>query len=297
MKSGRRGVVMIVVLWVCVMTMWIAFQISAETRLNGEEEIHRLRRSTALYLAMGGVYEALGRMGQPLPIDYESSKDYDQYWLPDGVPRKIQYETGEAIVIIEEETGKVNVNLANQAQLLEVFERMGLEGDEAENIADHIMDFVDADDLERLHGGEKAEYEAEGLSYEPFNGLLTSLDQLLLVPGVTFQLFYGNGLRREDADAEPTQLERVNKSEGVALPIEDSMFQLLTVYGNNVSLPTEEEEENEDTTTPNWQSGGTYRILSCGKSNLGPPGVILWLVVKYSPGSSTGYQVLFRKIL
>ena len=67
---NSRGVVLIAVLWICALIMWFAFQISAQTRLQGEDQIHAIRKSQALHLAIGGCYEALARMGQtPAPAE------------------------------------------------------------------------------------------------------------------------------------------------------------------------------------------------------------------------------------
>lgn len=58
-----------------------------------------------------------------------------------------------------------------------------------ETIADSILDWIDEDDLPRDFGAEAAAYQAFG--YEPRNGPLASLDELLLVQGVTNELLYG----------------------------------------------------------------------------------------------------------
>ena len=66
--KGEEGVVIISVLWICALIMWFALQIGAETRLQGEEELHHLRWSQAFYLATGGCYEALAHMGSSSPV-------------------------------------------------------------------------------------------------------------------------------------------------------------------------------------------------------------------------------------
>ena len=114
-SSGRRplttdrGVVLIAVLVVCALIMWFAFQISAQTRLQGEDRIHAIRKSQALHLAIGGCYEALARMGQAPPLRMDQTVDLN--WQPDGRPRIVEYKTGIAVVIIEPEDTKVNVNI------------------------------------------------------------------------------------------------------------------------------------------------------------------------------------------
>ena len=61
--------------------------------------------------------------------------------------------------------------------------------DMTEQIADSILDWIDEDDTPRNSGAEADDYAA--LGYEPANGPISSLDELLLVPGITTELLYG----------------------------------------------------------------------------------------------------------
>ena len=61
-----------------------------------------------------------------------------------------------------------------------------------EDVADAILDFLDEDEDTRPYGCEYADYYQQlQPSYRPLNGPLTSIEQLLLVRGVTPQLLYG----------------------------------------------------------------------------------------------------------
>jgi hypothetical protein len=290
MMKKQDGVIVVAVLWVCALIMWFTMQIGAETRLQGEEQIHLLRKSQALHFAIGGCYEALARLGQPLPTGLERKQEDN--WQPDGIPHLVQYETGQAVVLVEAESRKLNVNIAQPDQLKRAIARAGLDEGLAEQLADVIADFVDQDDLPRLHGAEKDKYEQLGLPYIPFNGPLISLDQLLLVPGVTSPLFYGY------ARGEPPPEERsVEFSLEAMFPRRDSLFHLLTVHGNNRTVIEEDPGNVLEEKIITWESGGVYRILSLGKALTGPPPVLLWLTVRFTPGGERGYQVLHRKIM
>ncbi|MHC1745395.1 MAG: general secretion pathway protein GspK [Syntrophobacteraceae bacterium] len=288
--KNERGVIVVAVLWVCSLIMWFAMQIGTETRLQGEEQIHLLRKSQAMHLAIGGCYEALARLGQPLPTGLERKQEDN--WQPDGRPHLIEYGTGEAVVLIEAESRKLNVNLAQPEQLKRALSKAGLDDGMAEQLADVIADFADKDDLTRLHGAEKDRYAQLGLPYGPFNGPLISLDQLLLVPGVSSQLFYGHG--REGASDEEEQTEFPLDP---LFPRRNSLFHLLTVHGNNRTIADEELGNELEEKIVTWESGGVYRILSLGRTLAGPPPILLWLTIRFTPGGDRGYQVLHRKIL
>jgi DNA uptake protein ComE-like DNA-binding protein len=78
-------------------------------------------------------------------------------------------------------------------------------------LADCILDWIDTDDTKRPYGAESEIYEAMSPPYRAKNGPLESLDELLMVQGVTPALLYGedanrNGLldpNENDGDASP----------------------------------------------------------------------------------------------
>jgi hypothetical protein len=289
--SSVKGVVLIAVLWCCALIMWFALQISAQTRLLGEERIHAIRDSQALYLAIGGCYEALARMSQTPPLGMD--KPVDLNWQPDGRPRIVEYNNGIAVVIIEPEELKVNVNLVQEVQLKQVLQRAGADESTSEELADKILDFIDADDIPRPHGMEKDGYIRAGLNYIPFNGPLTGLDQLLLVPGLSHQLFYGY-----DRGIDERMREAPEIFQDIVMPAKNSLFSLLTIYGGNVNLPLDPEEQQDSALKLiAWKPGGIYRILSFGKSANGPPSTGIWLTVRFTSGSEKPYQILNRKVM
>ncbi|HXY37786.1 MAG TPA: hypothetical protein VEI07_26405 [Planctomycetaceae bacterium] len=64
------------------------------------------------------------------------------------------------------------------------------------DVADAILDFIDADDVARQYGVESDYYTTLSPPYHTANGPLQSLDELLLVKGVTPSLLYGEDLNR-----------------------------------------------------------------------------------------------------
>jgi len=112
---------------------------------------------------------------------------------------------------LEDESARLNLNAVALAtaddeetgrQIL-----MGLPGMN-EEIADAILDWIDEDDQVRQFGAESEYYQALDPPYRCRNGPITSLDELLLVRGVTPGLLYGVDANRNMlADAtEPDPL-------------------------------------------------------------------------------------------
>lgn len=305
LNPGKRGVVLIAVLWICALIMWFAFQISAKARLQGEDELHAIRRSQAFYLAIGGCYEALARMKETAVLALPGRRqDQDAGWKPDGLPRVVQYGTGVAVVISEQNDTKLNVNKTDVEQLRKMIQRAGADEATSEQLADRILDFIDIDDTPRSQGMEKDGYKRAGLSYIPFNGPLTSLDQLLLVPGVSYELFYGYG---QEAGADESMREFRDVLKDLPVPGRNSLFSLLTIYGNNANLAQESEEQQQlqqRQAAPlfkedfNWKAGSVYRVLSFGKTFNGPPSVCIWMEVRLAGGGGReSYKILSRKVM
>ncbi len=65
-----------------------------------------------------------------------------------------------------------------------------------EDLADAIVDWVDADDVPRVAGAESSEYSSLPNPYKAKNGPLNSLDELLLVRGVSPEMLYGGDRNR-----------------------------------------------------------------------------------------------------
>ena len=289
LRRQEQGVVLIAVLWICALVMWFTLQIGAMARMQGEEQVHLFRRAQAHYLAIGGCYEALARMGQAPSSVLDRGPDLS--WQPNGAQHILKYETGEAMVSVESEKTMVNVNLANPEQLKKVLTTAGVDENAAEDLADVIADFVDPDDLKRLHGMEAVDYRKLGLPYGPFNGPLFSLDQMLLIPGITEQLLYGyqEGGGVDEGGAE--------SAANPMLPRKDSLFEMLTVYGTNTISREPDLDQETAGKIFAWENGGVYRIFSTGMARNGPPAVTMCLTVRFAPQTKRGYEILSRQIL
>ncbi len=88
-------------------------------------------------------------------------------------------------------SGSLASSATSSAQGLGSQMLMGIPG-MTEDVADAILDFLDEDEETRPYGCEYADYYQQlQPPYKPLNGPLTSIEQLLLVRGVTPQLLYG----------------------------------------------------------------------------------------------------------
>ena len=100
---------------------------------------------------------------------------------------------------LENESARINVNSLLLAELqVENGGRdllMGLPG-MTEDVADAIMDWIDDDDEVREFGAELDYYSGLDPPYAPRNGMLETVEELLLVRGVTPDLLFGLDINR-----------------------------------------------------------------------------------------------------
>jgi type II secretory pathway component PulK len=93
-----------------------------------------------------------------------------------------------------------------------------------EDIADAIVDWVDGDDTDRAAGAESSYYLSLSNGYKAKNGPLNSLDELLLVRGVTPALLYGGDTNRNGVqDDGESSADR-------------GWSDFLTVYGREINV-------------------------------------------------------------
>jgi general secretion pathway protein K len=114
--------------------------------------------------------------------------------------RKYDGELGDSTYSfsITDESGKLNVNFltdANGIILNNLLVNLGISGEDASMIVDSILDWKDEDDLHRLHGAEDTYYQALPVPYKAKNGKLDTLEELLLVRGMTPEIMFGSGSR------------------------------------------------------------------------------------------------------
>lgn len=107
----------------------------------------------------------------------------------DPILRQLDEETGEGFEVrVVSEGGRFNINyviLQNDKELLkEIFIAWGLDLDDAQDVADALKDWVDADDNEELNGAEKPYYEKLGRINQPFNRPFYDLGEMSLVRGM-----------------------------------------------------------------------------------------------------------------
>jgi general secretion pathway protein K len=114
---------------------------------------------------------------------------YDRRWRVDGVAQELSFAGARVRVAIQDELGRIDLNHADGALLIGLFQSAGLDSFSASRLVDKILDWRDSNGLKHLNGATAEDYRAAGLAYRPRNGPFQSVDELLLVMDMTAELF------------------------------------------------------------------------------------------------------------
>lgn len=214
---AERGSILVVVLWalfslgalaVSIYTL-IAPQIGLAGRLKDRTRLH--------YLAQAGAQKAMAVLAADETRDFDGFKDgwannekaFQDMRLGEEGYVRVSYGlvnddgTKETRYGLEDEERKININKATAAVLKQLVELTAQTTSQtAGDIADSILDWVDKDNDPRENGAEDGYYEGLAQGYPCKNAKFQILEELLLVKGMTQDIFdkvsayltvYGNG--------------------------------------------------------------------------------------------------------
>jgi general secretion pathway protein K len=191
-RDGERGIALLVTLLVLVLVVALANDIfrlgarAAQTGAHGRDSIR-----CALLAAAGTGAARIALREDANDNQYDT---LDEYWSRPVPP--IELGDGVINVFVEDEERKINLNRlvmpngnAPDDQRLAVFRlfltRMGIDA----SLADAFVDWLDNDDAPRVGGAESSYYMALPYPYKAKNDLFDSVEEILLVRGVTREIY------------------------------------------------------------------------------------------------------------
>jgi general secretion pathway protein K len=110
--------------------------------------------------------------------------DPNKVWRADGNIYEIVAADAKIRIRLLSETGKIDINKADQAALQSLMAFAPVDSDQQSKLVNAILDWRDADDLVHIDGAEKEEYLEAGLKYEPRNKPFESTEELQLILGM-----------------------------------------------------------------------------------------------------------------
>jgi general secretion pathway protein K len=126
--------------------------------------------------------QAAADAGVSFAIQGLLAREPAQRWRIDGTPKRVSFGAVTLDIRIEDERGKIALNLINQQQVARMFSEFGVQGSELERATDSFMDWRDEDFTVRAFGAERDVYAPRKI--RPRNGELRTLGELALINGV-----------------------------------------------------------------------------------------------------------------
>lgn len=196
----QKGVALLLVLWVLTALMGIVFSFSVMVRADSVSALSFRDDAEKRHLAAAGLARAalelnyrMVNKGQAITIEGR------EVWRIDGTTYREKLGTGSYAVRITDESGKIDINTLTDASgiiLKNLLIQLEVSGEDADVILDSILDWRDGDNLVRLHGAEDEYYQALPKPYKAKNADFETIEELLLVRGITSEIFYGTESRK-----------------------------------------------------------------------------------------------------
>jgi general secretion pathway protein K len=176
----QSGVALVIVLWILLLITISTSAFTLMARMDSLEAHSILWSTKARLAAEAGLNIAVLSLRDP---------DDQTRLIPDGRPFMVNYQDAVVEVMVTDERGKLNINLAGEQELLQLFSSNGLEEDQAYLLTDAILDWIDTDELTRPNGAEIEEYESAGYQVGPGNRNFVMVEELLQVIGLPWELY------------------------------------------------------------------------------------------------------------
>jgi general secretion pathway protein K len=188
-RPQQKGTALLAVLWLTAALSMIAMSVADSVRSEIERGIGQQEALRAYYLARGAVEESLFR----LRTAASSGMSFDDM-LRMSRRRFVRFPSGEALVEIVSEQGKLNMRSVDAVTLARLLVAMGEPSLEANQIASTFgagrgAPMLNANLLSNQIGGGPS-------AFSPGSASLENVEELMLIPGVTSEMMHGRFRRQ-----------------------------------------------------------------------------------------------------
>jgi general secretion pathway protein K len=218
-RKGEQGAALLIVLWTCAVLAALAGEFAIAMRREAESAANFKQEALARYTAIAAINEAI------LSVDAFNGKVDSTEENPDDSKHKLSFhdqdEEHPGLKVIRtliegrgewvqghlygaaypdyevravDETGKIALNAGevNENVLQQILLNLGYDDLTASIVSDSILDWRDDDDLHRAEGAEDDYYRGLDRPYPCKDAPFDSIEELLLVRGVTRAMYYGH---------------------------------------------------------------------------------------------------------
>ncbi len=179
-RAGQRGVALILVVWVIALMAVLLGSFALIARTESLESRHLFDSTTARYAAQAGIERAVYELSNP---------DQSTRWVGDGRPYGFTFDNADIEVELTDESGKIDINSADDAMLQSLFVTVGVSPDQAEALSEAIQNWRSPALNALPNGAQLADYKAAGLSYGPRNAPFQTVSEVQQVLGMNYDLY------------------------------------------------------------------------------------------------------------
>ncbi len=198
----QRGVALILVIWTFAVLAVLGAEIGRAMRDDALSTRNFKQETFGRYIAIAAVNEAiLAIQARRITGDTEERGADEQYVedptellsRADGQWVRGEFEGWPYEVRATDEGSKLGLNAVDRDVIEEIMLNLGYDQREAETVADSIHDWRDEDDLHGINGAEDDYYDGLPRPYQCKDAPFDSVDELLKVRGVTWEMYWGWG--------------------------------------------------------------------------------------------------------
>ncbi|HYP13179.1 MAG TPA: hypothetical protein VEQ63_04585 [Bryobacteraceae bacterium] len=197
--SSERGGALLAVLWLSAALSAIAFTVANTTRGETERASTFTEGTRAYYLATGAIERTLFYIS--LGPGDRNPDGTARYYDPPMPRMHLEFPAGAADVEIIPEASKLNINEINPEELARLLANLGAGPETIPEIVAAILDWRNA-----VPGGLSMfdqQYMNRSPSFRARHASFEEIEELLLVKGMTPDLFYGSVVRDAQGQLQP----------------------------------------------------------------------------------------------
>jgi general secretion pathway protein K len=187
-SGPEKGGALLTVLWLSAALAAIAFSVATTVRSETDRVSSSAEGLRAYYLASGSVERAIQWMMWGSTV---RNPDGSPRWQPNQPRMYMTYPSGDAVVELIPESAKLNINRASPDDLMRVVSTVTGNLQQANEIVAGIVDWRTASDgptaFDQFYFSVSPTFHGRHASFQ-------EIEELLLVRGMTPEVFYGNYL-------------------------------------------------------------------------------------------------------
>lgn len=176
----QRGAALLFVVWATALLALIIGGFALVAHVEHMQARNLFDTTRARYYAEAGLHRTILELRLPDP---------QARWIPDGRSYVFDIDGVEIDVAITDESGKLDLNIADEMTLVNFLKGKSVEEEEAMAITHAIIDWRDPDDLAQPFGAEDSDYKAVDYPYGAKDAYFDTVAELQQVMGMNYELF------------------------------------------------------------------------------------------------------------